>query len=144
MSTKFDSETDNQASLNRLKTPFFWKPSVFIPVISVALAYSKKYTYDDATHNWNTFVHVFFLNFYFRFFWFVSEDLQGNELTNNMYTLHFFSAVDLKQSFRQDRDFNRDSANYILLEAKLCSNWATTRSLVPQNNSFLSAYFNNF
>ena len=122
---------------------FFWKPSIFIPVISVPQAHSKKYTPRTIAI---LSCMLFFLNFYFDFFGFACKDLQGNELEIRFsrYTLHFSSAIDLKQSFRQDRDFNRDSANYILLEAKLCSNWATTRSLVPQNNSFLSAYFNNF
>ena len=89
---------------------------------------------------------LFFLNFYFDFFGLQAKIWREMnwQIRFSRYTLHFSSAIDLKQSFWQDRDFNTDSANYILLEAKLCSNWATTRSLVPQNNSFLSAYFNNF
>ena len=89
---------------------------------------------------------LFFLNFYFDFIGLQAKICREMNWQTRFsrHTLHFSSAIDLKESFWQNRDFNTDSTNYILLEAKLCSNWVTTRSLVLENNSFLSAYFNNF
>ena len=122
---------------------FFWKPSIFIPVISAPQAHSKKYTPRTIAI---LSCMLFFLNFYFNFFGLQAKICREMnwQIRFSRYTLHFSSAIDLKQSFWQDRDFNTDSINYILLEAKLCSNWVTTRSLVLENNSFLSTYFNNF
>ena len=78
--------------------------------------------YDDATHNYHTFLHVVFSEIFLLFFLLACKRSVVGHFTDNegrrfsKYVL-YFCAVDLKHSCRQDRDFNRNSVNSILLEA---------------------------
>ena len=47
-------------------------------IIKFVLAYSKKYTFDDVTHNYHIFVRVVSLQVSFSIFW-CSEELQDDE-----------------------------------------------------------------